>query len=311
MATMKYLATTLLLFSLVVANAQKNWWKEFPAKPDNYVTDDADVLNSEEEELLNNKLRAFEDSTSNQLFIYVATSLTGKNLEDYSKTIFNTWGIGQKDKNNGILIAIFISDREYRIQVGYGLEAVLTSEVTLQIQDEDMRHFFQADNFYEGIDAGVDKLIYYSNHEYEPPSPFKKIQIPLAITELAGMILFFVNVFSLRKWNNQRKRKRTYLLICILLLVAPVILIAIISSFQPTEPHVLLVPPVVGAFALLFLCMIINDKNEIRYDHETDDAYDRRMRERESRENNSSSSDDSFRGGGGGSSDSGGSSSRW
>jgi len=305
---MKYL-TLLLFLCPLFTTAQKEWWKEFPAKPDNYVTDDADVLNSREEELLNSKLRAFEDSTSNQLFIYLAGSLNGKNLEDYSKKIFNTWGIGQKDKNNGILIAIFINDRKYRIQIGYGLEAALPSDLTLQIQDNDMRPHFKEKNYYEGIDAGVDQLIYFSKNAYVPPSPLKKIKIPLAITALAGIVLFIVNLSFLKKWNNQPKRKRKYLLLSILFLVSPVILIVIISSFKTAETNFLLMPALAGAFALLLLCVVSNDKNEIRYDYETDEAYERRMRERELRE--SSSSDDSSGSGGGGSSDRGGSSSSW
>lgn len=94
---MKYFICILLLYPVFV-NGQKDWWKEFPTKPTNYVTDEADLLTQQEEKLLNSKLRAFEDSTSNQLFIYLASSLHGKNLEDYSKKIFNTWGIGKKIK---------------------------------------------------------------------------------------------------------------------------------------------------------------------------------------------------------------------
>lgn len=126
---MKYFLFLLLLFPWP-ANGQG-----FPQKPENYVTifdpfyRNESFLSKQEEELLKAKLRAFEDSTSNQLFVYLTYTLLGKNLEDHSREIFNTWGIGQKGKDNGILIAIFVNDRRYRIQVGYGLEATLPSDL--------------------------------------------------------------------------------------------------------------------------------------------------------------------------------------
>jgi uncharacterized protein len=315
---MKALFSILLLLPLL-ASGQKDWRKEFPKKPTNYVTDDANILSPREEELLNAKLRAFEDSTSNQLFVYLDDRYDN-DLEDYSKEIFNTWGIGQKDKDNGILIATFARDREYRIQVGYGLEAALPSDLCKQIQDEEMGPHFKNENFYEGINAGIDKLIYYSKNKYEPPSPLQQMQIPLAVASVAGVVLFIINFLSLKKWNNQPKRKRQYLLFNILFLAASVTLSVIFLSFDKIEFNEMVIPasavmiPLVGGLvALIILCIIMNDKNEMRHDHESDEAYDRRMREREERErrDSSSSSDDSFSGGGGGSSDSGGSSSRW
>ncbi len=308
-AVMKYLILLLLLFPFFV-NGQKNGWQGFPEKPDNYVTDQEDVLSEEEKTILNTKLRAFEDSTSNQLFIYLAKNLNGKDLEDYSKEIFNTWGIGQKDKNNGILIAIFINDRQFRIQIGYGLEGALPSELTKQIQDEEMGPQFKKTKYYEGIDAGIDQLMYYSKHEYTPPSPIEKILTPLTVSYSIGLLFFIINMFSLKKWKNQPTRKRKYLLLNILFLVSPIILTVGMSLLSTLEPFLLLLPSFSGTFVSILLCTVINDKDEIRYDHETDDAYLRRMKERATHDSRSSSGD-SFSGGGGGSSGSGGSSSRW
>ncbi len=284
---MKHFVFLLLLFPSFVSG-QTNWWKEFPAKPVNYVTDEADILTQQQEKLLNIKLRAFEDSTSNQLFIYLASSLHGKNLEDYSKKIFNTWGIGQKDKNNGILIAVFIDDRTYRIQIGYGLEEVLPSALTQQIQDDDMRPHFKEKNYYKGIDAGIDQLIYYSKHEFKPPGPFDYLLIPMGVSYAISLLFFIVNLLSLRKWKNQPKRRKKNILACVIFLLVPGL----------------------GTIVLIGLCTVINDKSESEYDSETDLAYERRMRKERS-SSSGGSSRDSFSGGGGGSSGSGGSSSRW
>ncbi len=285
---MRYFLLLFFVFPLL-ANAQKKWREDFPQKPDNYVTDKDDFLRSGEEEQLNRKLRAFEDSTSNQLFVYIARSLNGKNLEEHSQKIFNQWGIGQKDKNNGILIAIFINDRTYRIQIGYGLEEVLPSDLTLHIQDDVMRKHFRERNYYEGIDAGVDKLIYYSKNEYTPPRPLDRLIVPAAIAYGISLVFFIINVLSIRKWKNQPKRRRKNLIAFIIFLLIPGL----------------------GAIVMIGLCTVINAKSERGYANESDDAYERRMQRDRERSSSDSSSDDSFDGGGGGSSDSGGSSSSW
>ncbi|NOS54914.1 MAG: hypothetical protein HOP37_01500 [Cyclobacteriaceae bacterium] len=308
---MKQLILAFLLLPILV-NGQG-----FPKKPTNYVTTynpfytNKSYLSKKQEEALNAKLRAFEDSTSNQLFIYVTGGLYAKNLEDYSREIFNTWGIGQKGKDNGILIALFIDDRKFRIQVGYGLEAALPAELCRQIQDEYMGPHFKKESYYEGIDAGVDQLIYYSRHEYKPPGPLEQMQTPLIVASLAGLVLFVINLFSVKKWNNQPKRKNKYLFLGILFLVAPLALTIAILFFNAITSVYILLPAFLGTLAQLLLCMTINDTDEIKYDNESDSAYERRMRMERDRDRSSSSSDDSFSGGGGGSSDRGGSSSSW
>jgi uncharacterized membrane protein YgcG len=279
---MKHILFLFILCSSFV-NAQ-----DFPNKPTNYITDVADILTDNEERELNNKLHTFEDSTSNQLFIYIAKSLNGKNLEDYSRTIFNTWGIGQKEKNNGVLIAIFIEDRKYRIQVGYGLEAALPSVLTKQIQDDEMRPLFREKDYYGGIDVGVDKLIYYSKNEFKPKSKYYKLYIAGGISLIINIIFFSINVSALRKWKNKPKQRKKNIIACLIFLPLPGL----------------------GTVALMGLCTVIFDKKERAYYHETDLEYERRM-QRERTNSNSSSNDDSFSGGGGGSSDSGGSSSDW
>ncbi|HRI80014.1 MAG TPA: TPM domain-containing protein [Cyclobacteriaceae bacterium] len=290
---MKNLFSILIVSILIhlTSEAQRNRWREdYPEKPVNYVTDLEHILSDREASALNAKLRAFEDSTSNQIFIYLAKNLNGENLEDYSQTIFNQWGIGQKDKNNGVLIAIFINDRKFRIQVGYGLEKALPSDLTLQIQDEEMGPHFKERDYYEGVDAGIDKLIYYTRHEYTPPGPFDYLIVPAIAAYCISFLFFIINVLSIRKWKNQPKRRKKNMIALIIFMLIPAL----------------------GTIVLIGLCLVINDKSESQYVNETDDAYERRMRyDRDKSSSSSSDSSDSFDGGGGGSSGSGGSSSSW
>lgn len=142
--------------------------QNYPAKPINYVTDETGTLTQEQQNTLNAKLKVFEDTTTNQIFVYVTKSLNGSDLAQLSEEIFHNWKIGQKDKNNGVLIAIFIDDHKFRIQTGYGLEGALPDLLTKRIQDNDMRPLFKQGDYYGGINAGVDMLAYYSCHAFNP-----------------------------------------------------------------------------------------------------------------------------------------------
>ncbi len=82
----------------------------------------------------------------------------GKDLEKFTLNVFNNWGIGKKDKNNGILIAVSSEYRFVRIENGYGIEKILTGEETKQIIDTAMRPFFKQAKYYDGILNGLNML---------------------------------------------------------------------------------------------------------------------------------------------------------
>ena len=206
----------------------------YPAKPANYITDETGTLTQEQQTALNAKLKAFEDTTTNQIFIYMTASLNGQELAQYSEEIFHNWKIGQKDKNNGVLVAIFKDDHKFRIQTGYGLEGQLPDLLTKRIQDNDMRPFFKQGDYYGGINAGIDLLAYYSCHAFNPD--LVKETTPTAPAEfdygkgLSGLLIgyglnalmLFLYIRQLRKKNKDRPaRKAIFMTIAILLAVFP------------------------------------------------------------------------------------------
>ncbi len=179
--------------------------QDFPQKPTNYVTtfDPLYLKNSfltqQEEELLNAKLRAFKDSTGIPLFVYVTLSGPINTKETLSQQIFDTWGIAQNGKGNGALLAIFTSDQEFTV-TGNGLEAILPDGICKEILDEEMKLHFQDKNFYKGIDAGIDKLLYYSKHQYEPPSLLENIKKnKFEIIGATALLLPFIIGFILKR----------------------------------------------------------------------------------------------------------------
>src|SRR5947208_12755487 len=94
-----------------------------PAKPDRYVNDHAHVLPAGRAEAIDAKLKSFEQSTSNQIIVYIDRKVpNGTTLEEMSSQAVREWGVGQKDKKNGAILFLFTEDRKMRIEVGYGLE---------------------------------------------------------------------------------------------------------------------------------------------------------------------------------------------
>ncbi|MEI9918142.1 MAG: TPM domain-containing protein [Bacteroidota bacterium] len=292
---MKYLLFIPLLFQF------------FPDKPTNYVTDPEDILSLYEEAQLNDRLKAFEDSTSNQIFVFIDKRMHAGSIEDQTKKIFNKWGIGQKDKNNGVLIAIFVDDREHRIQVGYGLEQALPPSLCLEILDEDMAPEFKEGHYYMGIKAGVDQLIYYTKHEYVPGDPNKTLWIAVFVAFAINTLFAVVNLSSLKKFTKAPKKRKRYTILVFVFLLVPLLAPAVYLALHSTNGILLSLLPFAGALASVLLCMTISDKDSKNNDFETDDYYQRRMYDRRTE----SSSDDSFDGGGGGSSGDGGASSKW
>lgn len=164
---MKRILTLLLLFiTITLPVYSQASGQNSQTKIKTYVTDEAGVLSQSDKETLENKLYAFEQSTSNQVVVYIVNSLNGESLEDLSYEIAEKNGIGQKGKDNGVLLFIAISDRKLRIEVGYGLEGALPDALADQIIRKEITPSFKQGKYYEGINAGVDAIIKATKGEY-------------------------------------------------------------------------------------------------------------------------------------------------
>jgi len=144
-----------------------------PSNPPKLVNDFANVLSEAQEQALEQKLIAFEDSTSNQLAIVLINSLEGYEIADYSVQLGTKWGIGTK-KNNGILLLAAIEDRKIRIEVGYGLEAVITDAISKRIITQTIKPFFKQTQYYEGLDAATNDLFSASKGEFKGEYQYSK-----------------------------------------------------------------------------------------------------------------------------------------
>lgn len=123
------------------------------------VNDYAGVLSSQAIYELENQLKEHEKKTSNQVAILTVASLEGQSIEEYSIKVAETWKLGQKDKDNGVLLLISRDDRKLRIEVGDGLEGVLTDAVTSQIMRHEIVPHFKNGDYDSGVRAGVNSIL--------------------------------------------------------------------------------------------------------------------------------------------------------
>lgn len=154
--------TALMLLLLQVAGAQK----AIPPKSFQLVNDYARVLQSSEKRALERKLVAYNDSTSTQIAVVIDNSLQGEDIFDYSYRLAENWGIGQGEKNNGILIYVAFSDRKLWIQTGYGAEGFLPDAMAQQIIDGIITPAFKQQQYYGGLDRATDVIIKLAQGEY-------------------------------------------------------------------------------------------------------------------------------------------------
>ncbi|PWM76533.1 MAG: hypothetical protein DBY32_10380 [Phascolarctobacterium sp.] len=131
---------------------------EIPPKPQAgtniYVQDYADVISPASEKIIYSLGRELDAKTTAQVAVLTVPTLDGEPIESYALNVLRSWGIGSKDKNNGVLIVVATQDRQSRIEVGYGLEGALPDGLTGRIQDQTMLPFFREGQYDKGIVNG-------------------------------------------------------------------------------------------------------------------------------------------------------------
>lgn len=129
-------------------------------KPLGYVNDFENLLTPRQETVLDSIIRAYEKRTSVEIAVltFDTTQSSRQDLEKFTLSVLNTWGIGKKEKNNGILLAVCPGYRFVRIENGYGIEKWLTNEETKRIIDTAILPYLKEGKYYDGILNGVNTL---------------------------------------------------------------------------------------------------------------------------------------------------------
>ncbi len=123
------------------------------------VVDRANIINAATRTAVDQKLADLEAKSGIQIVVATVTSLQGQEIEPYANELFRNWKLGEKTKNNGVLLLVAPHERRVRIEVGYGLEATLTDALSKVIIANAITPRFKAGDFSGGISRGIDDII--------------------------------------------------------------------------------------------------------------------------------------------------------
>jgi uncharacterized protein len=146
------------MLAAAVATAAFALAPDFP-KLDGRVVDEANIIPEPVRAALNETLETLEAKSGIQFVVATVTSLRGEEIEPYANGLFRHWALGEKDKNNGVLLLVAPNERRVRIEVGYGLEGTLTDALSKIIIANAMTPRFKAGDFGGGLERGVDDVI--------------------------------------------------------------------------------------------------------------------------------------------------------
>jgi uncharacterized protein len=192
---MKQLITLFTCFLGFLCIGIPAYAQEMPARPDpaRLVNDFTNTLTPAQQEALEKKLVAIDDSTSTQIAVVIIKSLNGYDVADYNVKLGRAWGVGGKENNNGVVLLIVKEDRKINIATGYGLEGALPDVTCKHIIDERIVPNFKADDYYQGIDEGTDAIIKAVKGEYKVPRKKNKKRS----NDWIGVLAFVIILLSL------------------------------------------------------------------------------------------------------------------
>src|SRR5574344_194540 len=130
-----------------------------PPKPVGYVNDFADVISPKNKGIMQGYIKDLQEKTGAEVTVVTLKSLEGYPIEDVGLAIGRAWGVGQKGKNNGIVVLVAPNDHKLRIEIGYGLEGIITDSMAGRIRDNYMIPYFRNNDYNKGITAGTLEII--------------------------------------------------------------------------------------------------------------------------------------------------------
>lgn len=160
------------------------------------VVDNASLL-SQEKDNLTKLLAAHEKKTTNQFVVVTLKTLEGQEIEEYGYQLGRHWGIGQKGKDNGVLLIVAPNERKVRIEVGYGLEGVLTDKISHDIIQEKIIPYFKKQDYVGGIESATNSILQALDGEYTVSESSDSLIEPTFSEDYYTFLFFAAFVFSL------------------------------------------------------------------------------------------------------------------
>ena len=154
------------------------------------------LLKAEEVSMLEQKLVAFNDSTSTQIAIVIVPSLGGYDKADYAQRLGEKWGIGQKGKNNGVLILVkpktADSNGQVQISTGYGIEGAIPDILSGEIIDREILPSFRNGEYYEGLDKATNTMMSLARKEFSAAEYGQRAKKSTGKNIPFGLVIFIV-----------------------------------------------------------------------------------------------------------------------
>lgn len=204
-----------LLFLIALALSAVFCRAQIPEFTNRLVNDYADVLSADEVCSMETRLRSYYDTTSNCIIVVIINDLGGYEAADFAQRLGEKWGVGTGKYSNGLVILLSPEEREVFIATGYGLEGVLPDVTCHRIAEKYMKPHFKEEEFYEGLEAGLDVILpvaakEYSYEELQKEQDAKEMKALWGFMKAIGAIVLFLllvaSIVNYRK-NHPSERK--------------------------------------------------------------------------------------------------------
>lgn len=235
-----------------------------PPTADFFVNDYAGVLTEETKNYIMQTNTELQQKTGAQIVVVTVTSLENESIEEYATDLFRKFGIGDAEKNNGVLLLCSTGDRLFRIEVGYGLEGTLTDGKTGRIQDEYIIPYLKNNNYDEGIKNGFNAILQEVTNEYNitidnsevPNNVEESYEYSPAFYMLVSLDFFIILWVCIAKYDDLSlkisKFKISYM--CILAIIGGIAT----RSFMET---ILLLISCIASYGILYFIIYYSDNS--------------------------------------------------
>jgi uncharacterized protein len=200
----------LAIAGLAIAIGSSGVAEIIPPKPDRYFNDAAQVVDTSAALRFNEQLAQFERETSNQILVAIYPTMQSESdVADYTQRIAQTWGVGQKGRNNGAVLFVFVQNRQMFIQTGYGLEGALPDATCYDITHNLIAPRFKQGDYAGGLEAGITAMMQAARGEYQGSGKTRRETesgpkaVPLAAI-IFVLIVIFIIMMSLRRTVRRR-----------------------------------------------------------------------------------------------------------
>jgi uncharacterized protein len=189
---MKKILSQLIIFTLIPFYAFGMTPEEIVAK--DYVTDYSNILEPEQVLEISKKLNSIKENKNVDIAVVIIPNMSGDYIENFSVKLYEKLGLGTKEKDEGLLWLIVSEQRTMRLEVGYGLEPIITDSVAKRILNEVVSPFFLENDYVNGINEGVNEVL--KSIEVGPTQEVKKNNFSDIFTIVIFVFIFGINILT-------------------------------------------------------------------------------------------------------------------